>query len=138
MISKKVTFKDFLGNTRTEEHFFNFTQAELLEMQNSQNGGFDAMIRRLIQAQDQPGIMAAVKDVIRKSYGRISLDGRKFEKSEEIWKDFEQTEAYSQIFMELYTDHEKASEFVNGLIPEGLPKPTKEELAQAAGIAVVE
>lgn len=138
MISKVIKFKDFKGVERTEEHFFHFTQAELLEMQMSEQGGFDAMIKRLIAAQDQPGIMAAVKDIIRKSYGRISPDGRKFEKSEAIWKDFEQTEAFSKLFVELYTDSDKAADFVNGLIPEGLPKPTQAQIEEAAGLRPVE
>ena len=37
-------------------------------------------------------------------------------KSEEISRDFMETEAYDQLFMELITDPKKAAAFVNGVI----------------------
>lgn len=64
--------------------------------------------------------MEIFESLIKMSYGRKSLDGRKFEKTEEIWNDFYQTEAYSILFTELVTDARKAAEFVNKIIPSAL------------------
>lgn len=112
-----ITFTDFNGVERTEDHYFNLTEAEAMEMEMSTNGGFSEMIKRIIAAQDTASLIEIFKGLIRKSYGRKSLDGRKFEKSEEIFKDFESTEAYSILFMKLATDTKAATDFVNGIAP---------------------
>lgn len=117
MLKKTFTYIDYNGNERTEDHYFNLTKAEALELEMSTSGGFVEMINRIVAAQDAPTIMAAFKDFVRKAYGKKSPDGRRFEKSPEIWADFEQTEAYSMLFIELATDAEKASEFVNAVFP---------------------
>lgn len=57
----------------------------------------------------------------RKSYGEKSPDGKRFVKSEELSTAFSQTEAYSQLYMELATDADKAAEFINGVIPNKKP-----------------
>ena len=117
MLKKTFTFTDYNGNERTEDHYFNLTKAEALELEMSTSGGFVEMINRIVAAQDAPTIMAAFKDFVRKAYGVKSPDGRRFVKSPEIWADFEQTEAYSMLFIELATNAEKASEFVNAVFP---------------------
>jgi hypothetical protein len=90
------------------------------------------MIQRVVAAQDQPAIIKIFKDLILKAYGVKSPDGRKFIKSEELSLDFAQTEAYSQLFMELATDADKASEFVNGIVPADMAKQIAEHNAAAA------
>ena len=117
MYIKTIKYTDYNGNTRTEDHYFNLTEAEALEMEMSTNGGFSERIKRIIAAQDTATLITIFKDLIKKSYGRKSLDGRKFEKSEEIFNEFKDTEAYSILFMELATDAKAATEFVNGIAP---------------------
>ena len=63
------------------------------------------------------GLIDLFKDLILRSYGEKSADGRRFIKSKELSTAFSQTEAYSELFMELVTDAEKAAEFVNGITP---------------------
>ena len=130
MLKKTFTYVDYNGNERTEDHYFNLTKAEALELEMSTSGGFVEMINRIVAAQDAPTIMVAFKDFVRKAYGVKSPDGRRFVKSPEIWADFEQTEAYSMLFIELATDAEKASEFVNAVFPNdvktsNIPAPVK-------------
>jgi 5'-deoxynucleotidase YfbR-like HD superfamily hydrolase len=64
--------------------------------------------------------MEIFADLIYMSYGRKSLDGRRFEKSEEIKRDFMETEAYSVLFTELVTDAKKAADFINAIVPKEL------------------
>lgn len=120
MLKKTITYNDFNGVERTEDFYFNLTKAEVLEMEMSATGGLAESIKRIVAAQDQPAIIKLFKDLILKAYGEKSADGRRFMKSEEIKDNFAQTEAYSILFMELATDAEKASEFVNGIVPAGL------------------
>ena len=75
------------------------------------------MLQKIVDAKDVKSIMNTFKMLILKAYGVKSDDGRRFIKSEEIAKEFEQTEAYSILYMELATDDNAAAEFVNGIMP---------------------
>jgi len=119
MLKKTITYKDFNDNERTEDFYFNLTKAELTEMELSQNGGLTTYIEKIVSTQDSKQIIAIFKDLILKSYGEKSLDGRRFIKNAELVDSFVQTEAYSSLFMELAMNAEAAAAFVNGIIPAG-------------------
>lgn len=125
MLKKTITYTDYNGVERVEDFYFNLTKAELMEMEMGTAGGFAEMIERIIAAQDTPTIIEVFKSMILKAYGVKSPDGKRFVKSEEVVNSFAQTEAYSELFMELATDSKAAAEFVNGIMP-------KEAAAQAA------
>ncbi|MCD8119756.1 MAG: hypothetical protein LUE29_09825 [Lachnospiraceae bacterium] len=118
MLRKTITYKDYNGAERTEDFYFNLSQAETMEMEMSQAGGLTEMIQKIVNAKDIPAIIKVFKDLLLKAYGEKSPDGKRFIKSEEISTAFSQTEAYSQLFMELATDPDAASAFVNGIIPQ--------------------
>lgn len=117
MIKKTMTFTDYNGNERTEDFYFNLNEAELTKMEMSIKGGLTEMIKRVVAAQDAPAIIAVFEDLIQKSFGVKTLDGRGFVKRKEDLEEFMATEAYSNLFMELATDAEAASKFVNGIVP---------------------
>lgn len=117
MIKKTMTYTDYDGNQRTEDFYFNLTKAEVAEMEMSTAGGLDKMINRIIAEQDGKRIIELFKDLVLRSYGKKSDDGRRFIKSQELREDFAQTEAYSDLFMELATDADAAAKFVNGIVP---------------------
>ena len=117
MLKKTITYVDYDGQTRTEDFYFNLTKAELTEMNCATNGGFEKWIEKIINARDSKEIIAVFKDIILKSYGEKSLDGKRFIKSDELRAEFSQTEAYSELFMELATDDKAAAAFINGIIP---------------------
>lgn len=130
MIEEKLTYTDYNGNERTESFYFNLTRAELAEMELSTEGGYAAMLEKIIAAKDQPTLIKIFKELILKTYGKKSTDGRRFIKSKEISDEFSQTEAYSDLFMTLATDAQKASEFVNGVMPKNLRGPA--QIAESA------
>lgn len=111
------TYVDFNGVERTEDFYFNLTKAEIAEMQLSTDGGLDAYIQKIIDAKDQKAVLQLFKDLVLKCYGEKSDDGRRFVKSDEIREAFSQTQAYSDIFIELATDDQAASAFINGIVP---------------------
>lgn len=117
MLKKTIPYTDYNGTERNETFYFNLSKAELMEMEMGTKGGFAEMLNGIIEAKDAPSIMKVFKEVILKAYGEKSPDGKRFMKSEEISLAFEQTEAYSNLFMELVTDADKAAEFINGIIP---------------------
>lgn len=116
MLKKTVTYTDYNGTERTEDFYFNLSKAEIVEMEMGITGGLIEMIHKVIAAQDTPNIVKLFKDFILKAYGEKSPDGKRFIKSKELSAAFSQTEAYSEIFMELSTDADAASNFVNGII----------------------
>lgn len=126
MLKKAIKFTDYNGVEREETHYFNLTKAEIMEMEMSTTGGFAEMIEKIIAAQDTPSIVRIFKDLILKAYGEKSPDGRQFIKIDEngrpLYNNFVQTEAYSVLFMELATNAEAASDFVNGIVPSDISK----------------
>ena len=124
MLKKTITYTDYNGVERTEDFYFNLTKAELMEMEIGTTGGMADMIKRIIDAKDAPAIIKIFKELVLKAYGEKSADGKRFMKSEEISNGFAQTEAYSQLFMELATDADAAAAFVNGIIPNIPGAPT--------------
>lgn len=117
MYKKTMTFTDFNGNERTETFWFNLTEAEVVEMENGVSGGLTNMLENIVAAQDRTAIIDTFKNLILKAYGVKTADGRGFDKSPEVVKAFADTQAYSDLFMELSLDSKAASEFFNGILP---------------------
>lgn len=109
---------DFDGNTRTEDFYFNLTKAEVVEMEMSTDGGMVQMLEKIVATQDSKRIIEIFRELVLKAYGEKSADGRRFIKNQELRDSFSQTEAYSDLFMELATNADAASVFVNGIVPD--------------------
>lgn len=121
MLKKSITYVDYNGSTKTEDFYFNLNKAEVMEMELGTSGGFADMINRVVAANDGPAIVKIFKDLVLKAYGEKSFDGKYFLKEDEngrrLSDKFKQSEAYSVLFMELATNADAASEFVNGIAP---------------------
>ena len=122
MLKKTITYVDYNGTQRTEDFYFNLSKAEVAEMEMSVEGGFSKMLEELVASKDNVRIVELFKQMVLKSYGEKSADGRRFVKSEEISKAFSETEAYREIFMELALNTDAAAAFVNGIMPANLDK----------------
>lgn len=97
-----------------------------MDMEMSVTGGFGEMVNRIISTKDVPALMDIFKDLIRRAYGVKSADGRRFMKSKELTDEFVQTEAYSDLFMELALNSDEAAKFVNGILPPDFDKKIAE------------
>ena len=120
MLIKKITFTDFKGESRTEEFMFNMSKSDIVQWRYSVNGGIEEVFHRIIDKNDQKELMTMVKDLIHRSYGERSIDGKKFEKRRngvDLADEFEQTAAYDALYMELITSSKAAADFINGLMP---------------------
>lgn len=131
MIKLTETYVDYNGVERTEDFYFHFTKAELLKMEMGVKGGLAEMVKRAAQTQDAPTIIKVFEDLVAKSYGVKTPDGKGFDKDPKIVKEFLQTEAYSNIFMRLATDDEEAARFVNGVVPADMSKQAAAAIAEA-------
>lgn len=124
MHKETITYNDYNGVERTEDFYFNLTEAELTEMEYGQTGGLTSAIEHIIASQDVPTLIKYFKQIILKSYGEKSLDGKYFLKEDDeghkLARKFTQTEAYSILYMKLATDDEAAANFVNGIMPKNI------------------
>ncbi len=132
MLKKTIEFVDYFGNPRKQDFYFNLTKSELMEMELYADGGLERLIEKIIQTQDNKRLVEYFKEIIFKSYGEKSEDGTRFIKSVDLSIAFSQTPAYDKLFMELATDAEKASEFINGIVPEDISKQLKEEQSRTS------
>lgn len=119
MFKKTITYTDWNGTKRTEDFYFNLTSTECIELEyNSKLGrSMSSSLQTLINDQDMGRVIETLKDMLLKSYGIKSDDGRRFIKNDEVREAFEQNPAFDIIYMELATNPEKAAEFVSGIMP---------------------
>lgn len=122
MLKKTITYEDFNGNARTEDFYFNLTRAEIAEMELATPGGLTQLLEKIVSTVDTKAISELFKDLILRSYGEKSPDGKRFIKNQELRDGFSQTNAYSDLFLELASGSEAATAFVNGIIPTVSPK----------------
>lgn len=127
MFKKTIEYTDYNGVDRTESFYFNLSPADLIDME-VESGGYKQMIQNIIDSRDIQSLMKAFKELIRRSYGVKSQDGKHFVKNDEVFEEFVSTPAYSNLIMEFLEDTDKAVEFVNGI----MPKP-----ANTSGMSVI-
>lgn len=117
MFTWTTTYTDYNGTERTEKFYFNFSQAELMEMELTTEGGLKEKLEKIVKAKDRTLLASYFKQIILDSYGEKTDDGRRFVKSKELSEAFSQTEAYTNLYMELVTNTDKAVAFINGVMP---------------------
>lgn len=137
MLKKTITYRDYNDVERSEDYYFNISRAELVLMENSRAGGMKAYYERIVQAKDDVAIMECFKELIHMSIGVKSDDGKRFIKNEEIATAFEQSEAYSELLMELFSDPDVALDFMTKIMPpklvEGVAAEARAKIAELPG-----
>lgn len=120
MLKKTITYTDYNGTDRSEDFFFNLSKPELFELEASEEGGLGKMLEEMVKSNDGRKLVSVFKTIILKAYGKKSEDGKRFIKSDAIRTEFEQSEAFSELFMELAFNTEAAAAFVNGILPKSI------------------
>ena len=134
MLKKTITYTDYDGLERTEEFRFNLTKAELMDMELTTVGTFSKLMQKIIDEKDMVCLAKYFKELILKSYGVKSDDGKRFIKSPELSEAFSQTEAYSELYMELLGNSEYAVKFIQQVMPKDLDQ---NEVVPAANVTVL-
>ena len=135
MIARTFKYTDYSGVVREQTCLFNLTEAEIMEMQTTHAGGFMEELQRVIALRDQPTIARLLKKFILDSYGERSADGMYFFKEDEfgnpLSRKFKASPAYDELYIELMTDDEKASAFIQGIIPSSITSSKEYQEAYA-------
>lgn len=122
MLKKAITYTDYNGNEKTEEFHFHLSKKDLMEMEFSTEGGMQKTIERIVEKEDVKGLAELIKEIILKAYGELTSDDRfiKVKDGTRLSEEFEQTEAFSELYFELNTNEDSLVSFVNGIIPANL------------------
>lgn len=127
MIKKTVSYDGFDGETVTEDLYFHFNKAELMELEVETERGFSKKLQAVAEAKDVREVLAVFKDIVVRAYGVRSEDGKRFIKTERAREEFDGSEAYSEVLFDLLSDPASAARFVGGLMPSDLLEKAKVE-----------
>lgn len=133
MIKKTIEYTDFDDNVRKEDFYFNLTKDELVQLGVKYPGGLEKKIDSLIRTNNGSEVYDIFRTIILESYGEKSDDGRRFIKSAEMSEAFSQTNAFSELIMEMMNDAAYGAKFIEGLIPKDLLEAVKIEERLNAG-----
>lgn len=120
MLKKDITFTNFNDEEVTQTFFFHLSKADLIRMETSVKGGLGDHLTRIVEGDDDKIIMGEFEKLILSSYGVKSEDGNRFIKTPEQTEEFRQSEAYSDLLMELCTNEGAAISFITGIVPHNL------------------
>jgi hypothetical protein len=120
MLRKEVEYKDFDGNDRKDVLWFHLNEVEITEMDLETSGGLVKYMESIIDTNDVNQLIAIFKDLLIRSYGERSMDGKHFYKDDKIRNEFVSSAAYPVLYMEMVSDADKAVEFINGIVPSNI------------------
>lgn len=135
MIKKTMSYVDFNGNERKEDVYFALTEAELYELELSQNGGLENYLTKISQSQDTKEIWDLFSSIVLKAYGEKSLDGKFFQKKRDghkLSEDFEQTQMFSDMIVEFMQDASSFAVFLKGVLPKKISDQISDKDLQIA------
>ena len=124
MLKKTITYTDYLGNTRTEDFYFNLSKSELSNMQMSVDGGFNVQLEKMMNSANSKEIYSTFVDIVLQAYGELSPDGRYHIKEDEngnkLYKKFKQSPAYDALMDEICQNESTIAEFCKGILPKSM------------------
>ena len=128
MIKKTITYTNMFDEEVTEDFYFHIFEHELLELEASEKTGFSDYIKRAIAAEDRKTLLRQFRNIVDISFGERTPEGG-FKKTPELLAEFRTKQAYSDLYIELATDEDKAVEFIRGVVPAKLQSAKKKMTA---------
>lgn len=137
MYKETITYNDFNGLERKEDFYFNLTKTELQKMEVSKYGSLSTMLSTMANANDVPGMIEAIDNLVLKAYGEKSIDGRQFNKSDAISDAFLHSAAYDVLFNKMITNPDYLFKFIMGIVPVEMQEEMRKVAADNPEIAAV-
>ena len=134
MIKMNVSAETFDGDMVTETLWFHMNKVDLIELQQSEPGGFTDTLQAFMSRKpedwtnkDKFKLFEFFRTIVDKAYGERSSDGKRFQKSPEILANFKDSIFYDEFVLSLLEDEEKSIKFFNGVMPKSLIDQAKKE-----------
>ena len=134
MIKMNVSAETFDGDMVTETLWFHMNKVDLIELQQSEPGGFTDTLQAFMSRKSEDWTMADkfklfdfFRTMVDKAYGERSSDGKRFRKSPEILANFKDSIFYDEFVLSLLEDEKKSIKFFNGVMPKALLDQAKKE-----------
>lgn len=134
MIKMNVSAETFDGDMVTETLWFHMNKVDLIELQQSEPGGFTDTLQAFMSRKPEDWTMKDkfklfdfFRTMVDKAYGERSSDGKRFRKSPEILANFKDSIFYDEFVLSLLEDEEKSIKFFNGVMPKSLIEQAKKE-----------
>ncbi len=127
MLKKNIKYVDFNGIEREEDFYFHLSTPELTRMEAKYGGDIFEYIMRTVSNEDFKGVVEALEDLILSSVGEKTTDGRSFKKSKEIRENFENSQAYAELFEEIFTDPAASEAFGRGIVTPTSPNEERQQ-----------
>lgn len=134
MIKMNVSAETFDGDMVTETLWFHMNKVDLIELQQSEPGGFTDTLQAFMSRKPEDWTMKDkfklfdfFRTMVDKAYGERSSDGKRFRKSSEILANFKDSIFYDEFVLSLLEDEEKSIKFFNGVMPKSLIEQAKKE-----------
>jgi len=115
MVKKTIEYDSFEGKKLVDTFYFNLTPVEVAELNEEIPGGIDHFKDVLNDNPELIVVMKLFKTLIGKAVAR--KQGDRIIKPSTLADEFVATEAYSNLFFELWSDANKMTDFLNGLVP---------------------
>lgn len=134
MIKMNVSAETFDGDMVTETLWFHMNKVDLIELQQSEPGGFTDTLQAFMSRKpedwtnkDKFKLFDFFRAMVDKAYGERSSDGKRFKKSPEILANFKDSIFYDEFILSLLEDEKKSIKFFNGVMPKALLDQAKKE-----------
>jgi hypothetical protein len=122
MFKETFEFKDYFGVDRKEDHYFQLSEPEVMQLNFSSVGNLKDTVEKITQEQDGGRIISLFEQIIQKAHGERSEDGRLFIKNKEALERFIYSPVYSMMYMKLATDADYAARFLREILPKDMKK----------------
>lgn len=127
MIEKRIKFFDLNNKPVERTYYFHYSKAELVEMMLEHGNGeqdFLQYLQSVLASGDRRKIIKTFKDLLVGAVGVKSEDNLRFVKNQAIQDEFAQSDAYVELFMELF-EEARMTEFIEGMMPSDLVQKAK-------------
>lgn len=107
MISKTVTYNDLITGEEVEETmWFHLRKDEIIRIIGRAKMDWEEYVKQMMSRQDVDEIFDFLESMLKMAYGkRLEEDnGRVFRKDKKEQEDFVNSEAYSELFVQLIAD----------------------------------
>lgn len=133
MVKKEITYENpFTGEEVTETFYFNISKAEYIKLEAESPGGLKKYLEAIVEAKDNKEILATFEKIIKIAY--LKREGDRPVKNEEIWLEFYNSNAYSELVMDFFTNPEEGGRFIAAIAPDLSKEVAKlEKLQTPAG-----